>query len=443
MTDFTSDDRDSGLSSRTVTAYAVCVGPSAILGLPFSVYLPPYISESGVIAVGLVGLMFSISTLWDGVVDPLIGRVVDRSTAQGTTHRTWMWRAAMPLSVLLVLLLAIGDVLPFWFLLPLLLLFYSAYSLYDVAYLSWGSALTTDSDASSRLFGAREWASKFLLIAAFAVPAVAQAVIPGLSLEGRIIAYASLLVIALPLALAATLRLPPRQTPVEAAIDWRGEVAVTLRNRSLLILFAVQLFNSFAFGTLTATFVFFADAVLELDGQSSLLLFATFVGGGISAPLWIWIARRFGKVRGMIGKVIFVGAMMTGAFFAQPVGLWQALAFTALLGSGFVGLIFIYGLLADLAPHDRAACGRDRSAFLFAITMLMQKIGVALAIAVSYALLDLGGFDAKNAGASAGLVHMLFTGVPTLAWGMVGMLLLWLGRVMPVGAPLASARHTH
>ena len=41
------------------------------MGLPLSIYLPPYISEGGVVAVALVGLMFSISTLWDGVVDPL------------------------------------------------------------------------------------------------------------------------------------------------------------------------------------------------------------------------------------------------------------------------------------------------------------------------------------------------------------------------------------
>lgn len=288
-------EQDEALSSRTVTAFAICVGPSAILGLPFSVYLPPFISESGVIAVGLVGLMFSLSTLWDGVVDPLIGRLVDRSKSGGTTHRRWMWRAAFPLALLLFLLLALGDVLPFWALLPLLLLFYSSFSLYDVAYLSWGSALATTTDASSRLFGAREWSAKIVLVLAFAMPAAAQALIPGLSLEGRIIAYASLVALALPLALAMTMRIPPRLPVEEAAIDWRSEMMLTLAFRPLLLLYGIQFFNSFAFGTLTALFVFYADGVLGLDGSSSLLLFATFIGGAISTPLWTW--ARAGSVR--------------------------------------------------------------------------------------------------------------------------------------------------
>jgi glycoside/pentoside/hexuronide:cation symporter, GPH family len=335
---------EAALASRGVAAYALCVGPSAILGLPFSVYLPPYISESGVIGVGLVGLMFSISTLWDGVIDPLIGTMVDRSKARGTTHRMWMWRAAVPLAVLLVVLLAFGDVLPFLLLLPVLLLFYSAYSLYDVAYLSWGAGLARDADMSSRLFGAREWAAKLYLVAAFAAPATAQALIPGLSLEGRIIASASLVAIALPLALAATRRLPPRQPPPEDAIDWRRELRLTLSFRPLMIVYGVQLVNSFAFGTLTALFVFYADGVLGLDGQSSLLLFATFIGGALTNPAWTWLSRRMGKRRGMIVMILFLAAVMSAGFFVVPEGLGQALAYTMLLGCRRTG--FAVGAIA-------------------------------------------------------------------------------------------------
>ena len=78
----------------------------------------------------------------------------------------------------------------------------------------------------------------------------------------------------------------------------------------------------------------------------------------------------------------------------------------------------------------------------FAITMLMQKIGVASAIAVSYALLDAGGFDAKRAADSANLIHWLFSGLPTLGWLIVVGLLIALSRCWPRGeavpAPLAT-----
>jgi Na+/melibiose symporter-like transporter len=64
--------------------------------------------------------MFSISTLWDGVIDPLIGTWMDRSRARGTLQRTWMWRASVPLALLLVVLVLAGDNLPLWLLFALL-----------------------------------------------------------------------------------------------------------------------------------------------------------------------------------------------------------------------------------------------------------------------------------------------------------------------------------
>ena len=106
-------DETPGLSSRTVAAYAATAGPTVILGLPFSVYLPPYIAEGGVISVALVGLLFSLTTIWDGVVDPLIGTMVDRVRNGLGAHRRWMLIALIPLALLLLALVTVGDRLPF------------------------------------------------------------------------------------------------------------------------------------------------------------------------------------------------------------------------------------------------------------------------------------------------------------------------------------------
>jgi glycoside/pentoside/hexuronide:cation symporter, GPH family len=75
--------------------------------------------------------------------------------------------------------------------------------------------------------------------------------------------------------------------------------------------------------------------------------------------------------------------------------------------------------------------------------MLMQKIGVAAAIALSYALLDWGGFDAREPAASAELIQTLYAGMPALGWLVVAALLVLLGRVMPPAPPLASDGASH
>lgn len=418
------------LRARTVAAYAATAGPTVILGLPFSVYLPPYIAEGGMISVALVGLLFSLTTIWDGVVDPLIGTMVDRVRTGLGAHRLWMLLAIVPLFVLLLALVTVGDRLPFAALFLMMVLFYSSYSLYEVAQLSWGSALVRSPADSALLYGMRDWFAKIALILAFAAPAAAQLLIPGISLQGRIMAYASLFLLMVPIALFAIRLVPPRAVVADPGIGWRYEIRASLSFPPLMLLLGVQFLNSFAFGSLTSLFVFFAAAVLDLDAQSAVLLFASFVGGAFASPVWTFLARRFGKPPMMIAMGILISSLLVATLFQQPRGLTQAVGFSLMLGTGFVGLLFTYSMLADLIPQDADRCGRNRSAFLFALLNLMQKFGVAAAIAVSYLLLDLVGFDPQNGKAAARELHLLFALQPTVSWIVMAGLLLWMQRAL-------------
>lgn len=416
---------DATLRPRAIAAYAATVGPTAILGLPFSVYLPPYIAEGGVIAVGLVGLLFSLTTVWDGIVDPMIGTMIDRVRTGMGAHRRWMQLALVPITLLLVAIVTVGDTLPFAALFVMMILFYSSFSLYDVAQLSWGSALVRSPADSALLYGMRDWFAKIALIVAFAAPAAAQLLLPGISLQGRIVAYAGVFFLMAPVALFAIRMVPPRRVIAETGFGWRRELRASLSFPPLMLLFGVQFLNSFAFGALTSLFIFFAAAVLDLDTQSALLLFASFIGGALASPVWTYFARRFGKPRVMMVMGLLISTMLLATLAQQPRGIGQAVGFSLMLGTGFVGVLFTYSMLADLIPGDAERCGRTRAAFLFAMLNLMQKFGVAAAIAVSYALLGLVGFDPQNGKASAQALHLLFVLLPTASWIiMIGLLLI-------------------
>jgi GPH family glycoside/pentoside/hexuronide:cation symporter len=431
--------QEAALRPRTVAAYAATAGPTVILGLPFSVYLPPYIAEGGVIPVALVGLLFSLTTIWDGVVDPLIGTMVDRVRTGLGAHRRWMLLALAPLALLLLAIVTIGDQLPFVALFLMMVLFYSSFSLYEVAQLSWGSALVRTPADSALLYGMRDWFAKIALILAFAAPAAAQLLIPGVSLQGRIMAYASLFMLMVPIALFAIRRVPARAVVAEPGIGWRQEIRASLSYPPLMLLLGVQFLNSFAFGSLTSLFVFFAAAVLDLDAQSAVLLFASFVGGALASPVWTLLARRFGKPPMMIAMGLLISGLLIATLFQAPTGLGQATGFSMALGTGFVGLLFTHSMLADIIPRDAARCGRNRSAFLFAMLNLMQKFGVAAAIAVSYILLDVVGFDPANGAAAARELHLLFALQPTASWLVMALLLLLIRRALAREATPALA----
>ncbi|RDV02645.1 hypothetical protein DXH95_11850 [Sphingorhabdus pulchriflava] len=426
----TAEGEGAEITGRTAAYYSASVGPIAIMGLPLSIYLPPYISEGGVVAVALVGLMFSISTLWDGIVDPLIGTMIDRKSRGEAPHRRWMAGAALPLVLLLALLVTIGDRLHFWALLPLLLLYYSCYSLFDVAHLAWGSALSNGrSEVSARLFGAREYAAKFVLVIAFAAPALAQFLFPDISLQGRIIAYVSLVAIAMPLALLANRKVPARPVIVEPGFGWRRELKLSMQSPSLLLIMMVHFLNAFAFGAMASTYIFFAEAYLRLDQYGSLLLFLTFVGGAITTPLWVYAARKLGKPKGMILMCATLVILLIGGMqLPLPGQLLPSAAFTITLGGAFMGLIFIFGMIADYAPVDAQICGRDRTAFIFATGNLMQKLGNASALALSYWLLGQFGFDPEHAQEHGELVRNIWAGLPIAAWGLAATVALFLVR---------------
>ena len=433
----TTDSSSADIIRKTAIYYSASVGPIAIMGLPLSIYLPPYISEGGVVAVALVGLMFSISTLWDGVVDPLIGTMIDRKSKGDAPHRRWMAMAALPLLFLLALLVTVGDRLDFWALLPLLLLYYSCYSLFDVAHLAWGSALSDGrSEVSARLFGAREYIAKLVLVIAFAAPALAQYLMPDISLQGRIIAYVSLVVIAMPIALIANQKVPSRPVLVEPGFGWRKELKLSLQSPSLLLILAVHFLNAFAFGAMASTYIFFAEAYLRLDQYGSLLLFLTFVGGAITTPLWVYAARKLGKPKGMIFMCVTLVVLLIGGMqLPLPGQLLPSAAFTIALGGAFMGLIFIFGMIADYAPVDAQICGRDRTAFIFATGNLMQKLGNASALALSYWLLGYFGFDPARPHEHGEVVRNIWAGLPIAAWGIAALVALFLVR-----QPWAQAR---
>jgi glycoside/pentoside/hexuronide:cation symporter, GPH family len=416
------------LNRRTVTAFAMGIGPAAMLGLPMSVYLPPFVAAGGMVPVALVGLLFSLSTIWDGVVDPLIGTMIDRKSKGRAPHRRWMRLAALPIAVLLPTLVIWGDDLSFWALLPLLLLYYSSYSLYDVAHLSWGAALANNPDDSARLFGNRQFAEKIILVFAFALPAIAQALMPGLDLQGRVLAYASLVIVLLPVALYAIARLPGRTVVPEPGIGWKQELKASLASPTLLMLLAVQFLGAFSFGGLSATFIFFADGYLALDHKGALLLFGTFVGGALFTPVWIAAARRFGKPQTMIANCLWVLTALASGWFLPQANFIVALSFSIVLGAGFMGLIFVHGMVSDFTPYDRAQCGRDRTAFLFAMLNLVQKLGNAVAVAIAYALLGAYGFDATRPGDSGELVRNIFSGLPLFGWATMIFILFFLCR---------------
>lgn len=301
-------------------------------------------------------------------------------------------------------------------------------SVFDVAHLAWGSALTEDKAQSSRLFGAREWSGKIFVLLAFAAPAIVQLWQPDLKIDGQILAYGTLAAVAVPISLWSATRLPARPIMPQPTVNFREELTTILGFRPLKLLICAQALNTFGLGAMTSLYVFYIAGVLGLESQGPILLLISFVGGILMTPVWIKIALRLGKPRGMMIMSLWLVAVLQVSFFLPKGEFATAALFVFALGSGFAGLIFVYGMASDLVPAYKKESGLDRAGLLFSLTNVTQKIGTAAGIGVSYVALDMLRFDAKNPAASADSLSLLYVGIPTLGWLGVALIMLPLSR---------------
>ena len=64
-----------------------------------NMYLMKYATDVLLIAPAAMGLIFGFSRLWDGVTDPLVGYVSDRTRSRLGRRRPWILFSAIPVAL--------------------------------------------------------------------------------------------------------------------------------------------------------------------------------------------------------------------------------------------------------------------------------------------------------------------------------------------------------
>jgi GPH family glycoside/pentoside/hexuronide:cation symporter len=135
---------------------------------------------------------------------------------------------------------------------------------------------------------------------------------------------------------------------------------------------------------------------------------AGMVLGFLGIPVYGFVARRLGKIGGMLcvlagGVLVFVGTW----WFYNPSLPWlQPLAsgFIAFVGAGFNMLDGSIG--ADIMDYDELESGKRREGAFSACKSWIMKLGMALGALASGEILANTGFDAKLGGEQS--EHALF-----------------------------------
>jgi len=356
----------------------------AFVALPVYVHIPALYAKQTHLSLGLIGLILLATRLFDAVLDPWLGTLVDR------WHRRLRFSfmillASGPLAVGFYLLVSPNTAFPVLWLAGSLILTYIAFSAVMILHQSWGAILGKSPPARLAITSMREGLGLLGVIIAAALPVwlvqrYGQAAWPMMALLfSSLLIFGSLLLFAIP-------QNTERALTVHSSHSYR-EVLGSPRFRALLLAFVL---NGIAASLPSQLVVFFIEDVLQAKNYEGVFLAVYFIAGASAMPLWTRLAGKIGQCQAWILSMGLTVLSFIGALF---LGSGDVLAF------GMISVATGLALGADLAIppailatviHTNAHTGAEGR--YFGIWSFCTKINLALAAGLALPLIAALGY---------------------------------------------------
>ena len=354
--------------------------PLAFCALPLYVLMPNLYAREWGVPLAALGAVLLGARLLDAVIDPLLGRLVDRLFA--TSLRAVLALGAVAAGVLglgfsaLFVPLVHEPTALLWWAGFWLIVTYAAYSALSVAHQSWGAMLGGDALFRSRVVAWREGLGLVgVLLAAITPALLGVPAMLALLLAGLVLGWWAWGRAPKPLVAPPRLRLHDE----DLWQPWRKPAF-----RRLLL---VYLLNGIA-SAIPATLVLFfvQDRLQANEAMQSAALGIYFACGALSMPLWLRAVKHLGlakawRVGMVLSIVVFLSASQLGAGDAQ----WFLLV-CALSGAALGSDLAVPGALLAGVITDAGDRGRAEGAY-FGWWNFATKLNLALAAGLALPLL--------------------------------------------------------
>lgn len=354
------------------------------------------------------GLCYLVASIWDGLTDPVMGAIADRTRSRWGRYRPYLLFGSVPL--------ALAFTLTFWapalglpgliaYTLGAQLLVRALYTALALPYSSLSVTITSDSTQRTALTGLRMQCA-FLggVAVAYLMPALAAGLASGSPRTGQALAAAVIGVIATLAFLVcfAAVREPADRgagAPAQSQIftDARGFLAVVRGSPPLLRVLLGKSLITFALTMHTRNIVYYVKYVLgAVDAvrfAMPLLTLASF----LSVPFWVWVIRRTSK-RGawLLGSTATVLLTLALQLAEQP-GLPLAIALLCAIAASTTSFaVAFWSMLPDTVEYNELHFQRRDAAKVFGIASFSQKIAMGLSAAAAGLLLEDSGFLANQ-----------------------------------------------
>jgi glycoside/pentoside/hexuronide:cation symporter, GPH family len=430
---------------------------SCLYWASFSTFLLKFYTDVFGISGAAAGLIFLWSRVWDGVNDPIVGALADRTKSRWGRFRPWILFGCVPFAVSGVLAFTtpdlgmIGKVI--WAAVTYNMVM-MMYTVVNIPYSALLGVLTPDSLSRTAI-------SSIRFFFAFSAGMFVKTTLPTLTTTlgggnlrlGYQLTFGLYGAIATAMFLTAFFGTKERVEPAVAQkTDLRGDLAALMKNGPWWVLLATILpFILFVAirGTILAHYVdyFVGEQTLTLPlfgtrtyGYTQLFSAFGFVGdvGSLLGVLMVtWFARQVGKKAAFMLLLSVAIVATASVYFLRPehVVILFGLHFVGSMTSGPL-FVLLWAMYADIADYGEWKTGRRTTGLVFSASSLSGKMSWAVGGYYAARMLTETGYvpnAVQNAEVLAGMRSMM-----SMAPALVGLVALGIFAFYPLSEQKVS-----
>ena len=364
----------------------------------FATYLMKFSTDVLLIAPAVMGVLLAASRMWDAVSDPVVGYLSDNTRSTIGRRRVWLYVAAIPMGMGMVMMWSpplslAGWLLVFWMAFALFL-YETASTAFYVPHGALGVELTPNYHERTRLFGYTHMISAIGLI-------IGLGFLQFMNMAEDKRAMAFYLSLIAGITVASLIIISTHHLPERTDYQGRGGANVfnsfadVFRNphaRLLLLMYAIETFGASSIALLVPYLV---EYVIPMQTYMVLLLVTFVVPQFAFTPFFIRLSKKVGKKNLWFGAMLVAASQFILAFFLITPGEFSYLIWfgTFIFGmcSG-AGAVVAPSIKADIIDFDEYQTGERKEGAYLAVWNLIRKAAGSVVALLTGLVLQLTGF---------------------------------------------------